>query len=78
MEIMIKIEKVSDVKAVVNAASKMPFGITAGEGRYIVDAKSIMGLYSLNLSESVKLTWDDDADNNKVNEFLEAIKLYKV
>lgn len=78
MEIMIKVEKVSDVGAVVNAANRMPFDITAGEGRYIVDAKSIMGMYSLNLSESVKLTWDDDADNSKVNEFLEAVKPYKV
>lgn len=78
MEIMIKVEKVSDVGAVVNAANRMPFDITAGEGRYVVNAKSIMGIYSLNLSEAVKLSWSDDADNNKVNEFLEAIKPYEV
>lgn len=78
MEITVKMEKVSDVRVVVNAANKMPFDITAGGGRFTVDAKSIMGLYSLNLSNPVKLSWGDSADEDKVSEFLEAVKPYRV
>lgn len=78
MEIIIKVEKVTDVKTVVNAACKMPVDVTAGEGRFTVDAKSIMGMYSLDLSKPVKFSWNDNADENKVNEFLEAIKPYRV
>ena len=78
MEITIKVEKVTDVNIVVNAACKMPVDVTAGEGRFTVDAKSIMGMYSLDLSNPVKLSWNDDAAEGKVNEFLEAVKPYRV
>lgn len=78
MEITIKVEKVTDVNAVVNAACKMPVDVTAGEGRFTVDAKSIMGMYSLDLSKPVKFSWDNNADEGKVNEFLEAVKPYRV
>ena len=78
MEITIKVEKVTDVKTVVNAACKMSVDVTAGEGRFTVDAKSIMGMYSLDLSKPVKFSWNDNADENKTNEFLEAVKPYRV
>ena len=78
MEITIKVEKVTDVNIVVNAACKMPVDVTAGEGRFTVDAKSIMGMYSLDLSNPVKLSWNDDAAESKVNEFLETVKPYRV
>ena len=78
MEITIRVKTVTDVSTVVNAACKMPVDITAGKDRFTVDAKSIMGMYSLDLSNPVKLSWDNNANKDKVNEFLEAVKPYRV
>lgn len=44
-------------------------------GKYIVDAKSILGLFSVDLSKPVTLRIE--GDDSKLNEVLEAIKEYK-
>lgn len=44
----------NDVKDFVNIASKYEFDIDLTSGRYVVDAKSIMGIFSLNLSKPIK------------------------
>lgn len=51
--------KLSSVEAVKNFNSKI-FGLAGdfdlGNGRYIVDARSIMGIFSLDLSKPLTLT----------------------
>ena len=44
--------------------------------RYVVDAKSILGLFSVDLSKPVLLRID--VEENKREEVLEAIKEYRV
>ena len=46
---------ISDVKNFVNIACKYDFSADLVSGRYSVDAKSIMGIFSLDLSKPVEL-----------------------
>ena len=60
----ILLNSINDVKEFVNIVSKYDFDIDLTSGRYVVDAKSIMGIFSLNLSKPIKVEADcgDQAD----------------
>lgn len=49
------LNSINDVKEFVNIVSKYDFDIDLTSGRYVVDAKSIMGIFSLNLSKAIKV-----------------------
>ena len=49
----VNLRSVNDVKNFVSAASIADCDIDVLSGRYLVDAKSIMGLFSLNLTKPV-------------------------
>ena len=51
MEILLK--SIDDVKEFVNEVSKVPYDVDLSSGRYVVDAKSIMGIFSLDLSNKI-------------------------
>ena len=51
----IMLKTISDVKAFVNSVAKYDFDVDLLSGRYAVDAKSIMGIFSLDLSKPVTL-----------------------
>ncbi|OOB78623.1 MAG: PTS sugar transporter [Epulopiscium sp. Nele67-Bin002] len=53
--INISLNSVDKVKTFVNAISKYDGDFDLSSGRYVVDAKSIMGIFSLNLSAPLKL-----------------------
>ena len=68
-EILMKREKImlktiNDVKAFVNSVAKYDFDVDLLSGRYAVDAKSIMGIFSLDLSKEITMEVhsDDCAD----------------
>ena len=46
---------IGNVKQFVNAACSEPFDIDVVAGRYIIDAKSIMGLFSLDLAKPIRV-----------------------
>lgn len=46
---------INDVKDFVNLVSRYDFDVDLTSGRYVVDAKSIMGIFSLNLSKPIKI-----------------------
>ncbi len=55
-EIMtILLDSVEKVKKFVNLAAAFPCDMDLKSGRYTVDAKSIMGIFSLDLSKPLKL-----------------------
>lgn len=59
----IMLDTINDVKAFVNTVCKCDFDVDLISGRYAVDAKSIMGIFSLDLSKPIKLeAHADDAD----------------
>lgn len=52
----IRLYTISDIRDFVNIASKYDFDIDLKSGRYVVDAKSIMGIFSLDLMSPIELT----------------------
>ena len=65
---------IADVKEFVNIVSRCDFDVDLASGRYAVDAKSIMGIFSLDLSNPIELTaHTDNADN-----FFAAIEKFTV
>lgn len=61
----IKLCSIEDVKNFVRSANEVPVDVEVSSGRYIVDGKSILGLFSLNLSNNVMLK----VDNNYIEKF---------
>jgi hypothetical protein len=49
------LDTINDVKVFVNTVCKCDFEVDLISGRYAVDAKSIMGIFSLDLSKPIKL-----------------------
>jgi len=57
------LKSINDVKDFVNIVTKYDFDVDMTSGRYVVDAKSIMGIFSLDLSKSIKVeVHSDDCD----------------
>ncbi len=56
-KVIINLNEVGKVKSFVNIIQKFPCDcdITSSSRRYVIDAKSIMGIFSLNLSEPLTL-----------------------
>ena len=50
----IMLSSINDVKDFVNIVSKYDFDVDLVSGRYVVDAKSIMGIFSLDLSKPIE------------------------
>ena len=51
----VSLNKISDIQDFVNLASKCPNDVIIKSGRFAVNAKSIMGLFSLDLSKPLKV-----------------------
>ena len=52
------------VKEFVNVTQDYPYEILLKSGRYIVDAKSILGIFSLDLSQPITVeAYSDDCDD---------------
>ena len=55
IKITVSLDKVTDIKDFVSLVSKCSDDVTIGSGRFAVDAKSIMGLFSLDLTKPLKV-----------------------
>lgn len=64
----ISLAAINDVKDFVNTVMKYDFDIDLVSGRYAVDAKSIMGIFSLDLSKPIELNAHTDDPGNFVND----------
>jgi len=49
------VDDINKVKRMVNIALSLPFYVDAVSGRHRLDAKSLMGVLSLNVSEPIEL-----------------------
>ena len=68
----VKLNNMDDVKDFINEICKHPFDAELRSGKYNVDAKSIMGVFSLDLSHPVELTISNASDKD-VAAFKDAI-----
>lgn len=73
--VTISLQAINDVKEFVNIVMRFDFDVDLVSGRYAIDAKSIMGIFSLDLSKPIDLNIhaEDGAD-----EVLEVLKPYLV
>ena len=58
--VQISLNSIDKVKSFVNDISKFDFDLVSG--RYVIDAKSIMGIFSLDLSKPIDLNVHADGD----------------
>ncbi len=59
----IKLSTIEDIRTFVNLVTACDFEVDLASGRYIVDAKSIMGIFSLDLMNPIQMTvHSDDCD----------------
>lgn len=58
--VSICLNSIEKVKQFVNLISKYDGDFDLTSGRYVIDAKSIMGIFSLDLSKPLKLDIHDD------------------
>ena len=73
--VKISLNSIDKVKSFVNEISKFSNDFDLVSGRYVIDAKSIMGIFSLDLSKPINLNIHADESMAAI---LEAIKPYIV
>lgn len=62
--INIKLSLAENVKTFVNTVNRYPYDMDLRAGRHVVDAKSILGIFSLDLSKPITLeVYSDDCDD---------------
>lgn len=60
-EMMVKFSKPEEILDFVNKVQKYPFDMDMKRGRFIVDAKSILGIMNLGLNNVIELkVYEDD------------------
>lgn len=73
-EFFVSLSSIEDVRQFVNAATCCPCEVDVLSGRYVIDAKSIMGLFSLDLSHPVKVeVHGSDADRSAFEQSVAAL-----
>jgi phosphocarrier protein HPr len=73
--VQISLNSIDKVKAFVNAITQFEYDFDLISGRYVIDAKSIMGIFSLDLSKPIDLAIHSESDEAAI---MEAIKPYLV
>ena len=71
--VKISLNSIDKVKSFVNDITKFDYDFDLVSGWYVIDAKSIMGIFSLDLSKPIDL--NIHADDN-VEEIMEMLKPY--
>ena len=72
--VSISLNSIDKVKAFVNDISKYEFDFDLLSGRYVIDAKSIMGIFSLDLSKPIDL--NIHAEGSNLENVLEVLNPY--
>lgn len=73
--VQISLNSIDKVKAFVNEITKYDNDFDLVSGRYVIDAKSIMGIFSLDLSKPIDLNIHAESG---VDEVMEVLKPYLV
>lgn len=71
--VKISLSMAEKVKKFVGAVNKYPYDIDLHSGRFIVDAKSLLGIFSLDLSKPLVLEVHSDNCDDLLNELKEYI-----
>ena len=69
------LDSIDKVKGFVNDISRFNTDFDLISGRYVIDPKSIMGIFSLDLSKPIELTIHE---SDEIDEILKALQPYVV
>lgn len=72
-QVTISLNSIDKVKSFVNDVTKFDTDFDLTSGRYVIDAKSIMGIFSLDLSDPINLNIHSDENLETI---LEVLKPY--
>ena len=73
--VKISLNSIDKVKSFVNDITKFDSDFDLVSGRYVIDAKSIMGIFTLDLSKPIDLNIHAE---DKLDEILDVLKPYLV
>lgn len=73
--VQISLNSIDKVKSFVNAITQFEFDFDLVSGRYVIDAKSIMGIFSLDLSKPIELVIHAE---DHLDEIMDILKPYVV
>ena len=73
--VKVRLATIADVRDFVNIVDKADTDIDLVSGRYVVDGKSLMGIFSLDLLHPITLTVHDD---NAADDVFDAVKRFIV
>ena len=65
-KVVISLNSIDKVKSFVNTISQYDFDFDLISGRYVIDAKSIMGIFSLDLSKPIDLNIHTENDVDSI------------
>ena len=68
--VQISLNSIDKVKSFVNDITKFDYDFDLVSGRYVIDAKSIMGIFSLDLSKPIDLNIHESPEMDKIMETL--------
>ena len=74
MKVNIKLDSIDKVRSFVNVVNRYTSDFDLINGRYVIDAKSIMGIFSLDLSKPLVLEIHEA--NNEAPALMEDLKPY--
>ena len=60
LSIIIKLNTIEDAKEFVNIANIIPYDVSVKSDKYIVDGKSLLGVFSLALSKPIEVQINDE------------------
>ena len=72
-ELQIKLTNVQDIRDFVNEVILVDYEVDLVQGRYVIDAKSIMGIFSLDLLSPINLI----AHSENTEKFFSRIEKFK-
>ena len=68
--VQISLNSIDKVKSFVNAITHFEYHFDLISGRYVIDAKSIMGIFSLDLSKPIDLAIHAEDEMDKIMDVL--------
>lgn len=74
--VKISLNSIDKVKSFVNDITKYDYDFDLVSGRYVIDAKSIMGIFSLDLSKDIDL--NIHAEGEEAENIFQVLKPYLV
>ncbi len=74
-QVRVNLNSIEKVKAFVNTIGQFDAEFDLVSGRYVIDAKSIMGIFSLDITKPIDLNIHSETEA-ELNSILEAIDMY--